>query len=108
MHSPLEDLFKDFFGDDFGLERRRYRQQPQQSTGSGVVLSGDGYIVTNSHVIDKAEQIEITLDDNRKYTAKLIGQDRDTDLALLKIQEKDLAHLPFGSSDDLQIGEFCP
>jgi Do/DeqQ family serine protease len=89
-----------FFGGD------RYYQQQQQSTGSGVIISGDGYIVTNNHVIANAANIEVTTNDNRTYTAKLIGADPATDLALLKIDEKDLPAIILGDSDHLQVGEW--
>ncbi len=88
----------------FGGER--YYQQQQQSTGSGVIVSGDGYIVTNNHVISNAANIEITTNDNRNYKATLIGADPATDLALLKIEEKDLPAIVLGDSDFLQIGEW--
>ena len=107
-HTPLDQLFKDFFGDrffDFEPEQREY-SIPKQSVGSGVIIAEDGYIVTNNHVIDKADQIEVILNDNRKYEAKLVGSDPSTDLALLKINVKGLSYLQFGSSDALQIGEW--
>lgn len=86
--SPIEELFKDFLGEGFELGPKEYKTQPGAAFGSGVIISEDGYIVTNNHVIDKADQIEVTLDDNRRYTAKVVGTDPDTDLALLKIEEK--------------------
>jgi Do/DeqQ family serine protease len=88
----------------FGGER--YYQQQQKSTGSGVIVSGDGYIVTNNHVVSNAADIEITTNDNRTYKAKLIGADPATDLALLKIEEKELPAIILGDSDFLQIGEW--
>lgn len=103
---PLEKLFKEFFGQDLDMGPRQYKRQPRQAAGSGVIISPDGYIVTNNHVIDGADTIDITLDDNRRYTARLIGQDRATDLALLKIKEKNLPHLLFGSSDKARVGEW--
>ncbi|MHA7877318.1 MAG: Do family serine endopeptidase [Bacteroidota bacterium] len=106
MTTPLDQLFKDFFGEGFDATPREYKSQPQHATGSGVIISPEGYIVTNNHVIDEADQIEVTLDDNRKYSAQLIGQDPNTDLALLKIKEKELPYLQFGNSDTLQVGEW--
>ncbi|MCG8340982.1 MAG: Do family serine endopeptidase [Cytophagales bacterium] len=107
-HSPLDQLFKDFFGDRFfdfePPEQREYT--PKQSVGSGVIIAEDGYIVTNNHVTDNADQIEVILNDNRKYEAKLVGSDPSTDLSLLKIDVKGLPYLQFGSSDALQIGEW--
>ncbi len=76
------------------------------STGSGVVISRDGYIVTNHHVIEGAEEIEIMLNNNKEYQAKLIGFDVNTDLALLKIEAESLSFLVFGNSDSLRIGEW--
>ncbi|MEL7063338.1 MAG: trypsin-like peptidase domain-containing protein, partial [Bacteroidota bacterium] len=105
-NSPLDRLLKEFFGEGFDLDPREYRSPSQQASGSGVIIAANGYIVTNNHVIDGADQIEVTLDDNRRYTAQLIGQDPDTDLALLKINEKRLAYLQFGDSDRLQVGEW--
>ncbi len=74
--------------------------------GSGVIINKDGYIVTNNHVIDKADEIEVTLNDNSKYTAKLIGTDPQTDIALLKIEGKEFPYIPFGNSDNLKVGEW--
>ncbi len=95
------DPFRDFF---FNNPRR---QMPApQSAGSGVIISDDGYIVTNNHVVDNAAKVEVTLDDKRTFTAKLIGKDPSTDLALLKIDEKNLPFIPYGNSDDVRIGEW--
>ena len=107
--SPLDEMLeelKKFFGEGFEGGGREQKSQPQQATGSGVIITAEGYIVTNNHVIAGADQIEVTLDDNRKYNAQLIGQDPDTDLALLKIKEKALPFLQFGNSDALQVGEW--
>ena len=78
----------------------------QTATGSGVIISKDGYIVTNNHVVDNANKIEITLNNERTYTAELIGTDPNTDLALIKIDEDDLPFIHFGNSDDVKIGEW--
>lgn len=77
-----------------------------QSSGSGVIISNDGYIVTNNHVVDQANDIKVMLNDNREYSAKLIGTDPTTDLALLKIDGEGLPYLGFGNSDSLQVGEW--
>lgn len=77
-----------------------------QSSGSGVIISHDGFIVTNNHVIDRAKEIQVTLNDNREYSAKLIGTDPTTDLALLQIDAEGLPFLEFGNSDELEIGEW--
>lgn len=76
------------------------------SSGSGVVISPDGYIVTNNHVIEEGNQIEVTLNDKRKYKAKLIGTDPSTDLALVKIEANRLPYLIFGNSDSIRVGEW--
>lgn len=91
-----------FYGD-------RYRQQQPQlreGAGSGVIISKDGYIVTNNHVIEGADNTVVVLNDNRQYAAKLIGTDPTTDLALLKIDEDNLPFLKFGNSDALKLGEW--
>jgi serine protease Do len=105
-NTPFDQLFRDFFGEGFDASPKEYKSQPQYASGSGVIIASDGYIVTNNHVIDEADQIEVTLDDNRKYSAQLVGQDLNTDLALLRIKEKDLPYLQFGNSDTLQVGEW--
>lgn len=97
------DPFRDFFG---GGQPQQQQPVPQKASGSGVIISPDGYIMTNNHVVDKAETIEITLNDKRTYTAHLIGKDPTTDLALLKIKEKDLPCLSYGNSDEVKIGEW--
>lgn len=90
---------------DFFYGYQQY-QVPVQSSGSGVIISEDGYIVTNNHVIDNSESIEVVLNDKRSFTAKLIGRDETTDLALLKIDVKNLPYLIYGNSDRLKIGEW--
>jgi serine protease Do len=84
----------------------RYQRGPAIAAGSGVIISDDGYIVTNNHVIDKAVEINVTLEDNRSYVAKVIGTDPTTDLALLKIDEQNLAFLPYGNSNEIVVGQW--
>lgn len=84
----------------------KYYNYPRVGTGSGVIISDDGYIVTNNHVIEDADDIEITLHDKRIFDATVIGRDKNTDLAVLKIDEKDLPFLKYGNSDDLKVGEW--
>lgn len=97
--SGLEEFF--FFGIPRGGEERK-----REASGSGVILSEDGYIVTNNHVISEADKIEVKLHDNRTYTAELIGTDPSTDLALLKVNEDGLPSMSFGNSDSALIGEW--
>lgn len=100
--SMEEELFRYFFGQG----RRDYTPQPRVGMGSGVIISEDGYIVTNNHVIDQANKIEVTLNDKRSFEATLIGCDPVTDLALLKIDAEELPIVRFGDSDKLQVGEW--
>jgi len=96
------DPFRDFF---YGQRQQpEYRQA--EASGSGVIITDDGYIVTNYHVIENAEKIEITLNDKRNLTAKLIGSDPTTDLALLKIEGTGYPSVIYGNSDDLKVGEW--
>ncbi len=93
--------FLDMFYGSGGISK------PQVGTGSGVIISSDGYIVTNNHVIEGAHQLEITLNNNKKYEAEVIGSDKTTDIALIKIEpEEKLPYLAFGDSDQTQIGEW--
>ena len=99
----FSDPFFDFF---FGQPRSF--QQPEATTGagSGVIISTDGYIVTNNHVIDNATEIEVTLNDKRTFKAKVIGADPSTDVALIKIEATDLQPITIGNSDNLKVGEW--
>ena len=100
------DIYDFFFGDGMGRQQE-IRTQPRVGFGSGVILTEDGYIVTNHHVIDNADVIDVTLNDNRSFKGRLIGSDENTDLALIKIEvDEKLPALPVGNSDDLKIGEW--
>lgn len=99
------DPMMDFF-DLFGGGRGDMGMMPQGGSGSGVIISGDGYIATNNHVIEGATRIEVVLSDRRTYEGELIGRDPSTDLALIKIEEKNLNFLTFGNSDELKVGEW--
>lgn len=90
-----------FYGQGSGA-----RQYSQVGTGSGVIISSDGYIITNNHVIKNATEIEVTLNDKKNYKAKLIGKDATNDIALLKIEAKDLPYVLFGDSNSIKIGEW--
>ncbi|MBN1388061.1 MAG: Do family serine endopeptidase [Bacteroidales bacterium] len=115
QYRSVPDPFRDFFDDDilerfFGPEFNNPRQQrelvPRVGSGSGVIINSDGYIVTNNHVIDNADDIEVTLHDNRVYKARVIGTDPSTDLALIQIKGKGLPYIPFVNSDDVEVGEW--
>jgi serine protease Do len=93
------DPFRDFFGP-------RMQQGPSQSAGSGVIINKDGYIVTNNHVVADADIVEVTLTDNRTFKAEVVGTDPDTDLALIKIDQRNLPSLAFVDSDKTKVGEW--
>ena len=98
----VPEAFRDFFGPQFPQQ-----DQPQgMSAGSGVIINSDGYIVTNNHVVKDADEVEVALYDNRTYKAKVIGTDPDTDLAVIKIEEKDLPFLSFVDSNKAKVGEW--
>ncbi|MEI6678584.1 MAG: Do family serine endopeptidase [Mariniphaga sp.] len=103
--NPLYDFF---FGPRGNVQPRGYNQEPEYNmgAGSGVIISPEGYIVTNNHVIEDADNIEVILNDNRKFTAKVIGRDPNTDIALVKIDAKDLPYLVWGNSETLKLGEW--
>jgi serine protease Do len=99
--------FADIFGDDFFREfESPFRQAPQRASGSGVIVSEDGYIITNNHVIDEADEIKVTLNNKKSYDAKLIGRDPSSDLALLKVEAKGMPFLLYGNSDNVKIGQW--
>lgn len=104
--SPLEQFFREFFGEGLWVPKE-YERPAQESSGSGVIYTSNGYIITNNHVVEgRADRIEVTLNDNRSYEAKLVGSDPVTDLALLKIEASGLPVLVLGSSDKLEVGEW--
>lgn len=102
VYNDFFDLFNDFFGNP----QYRYNNAPIIATGSGVIISEDGFIVTNNHVVQNAQKLEITLNDKRTFEGKIIGTDPTTDLALIKIDGKDLPFLVYGNSDDVKVGEW--
>ena len=107
--NPFEMFGDDFFHRFFGQQFGRGQQQPQQQQlmgGSGFLITDDGYIVTNYHVIKDATQILVTLGDGREFTASIKGSDQPTALAVLKIEEKNLPHISFGDSDATKIGDW--
>ncbi len=102
--SQIHPFFRDFFGDEFeGYQRR---QGPAMGSGSGVIIASNGYIVTNNHVIDRADKIQVILDDKRTFEATLVGADPNTDIALLKINADNLPALRYGNSDNVRVGEW--
>ncbi len=101
--SPFSDLFGDSWDDLFG---DRMRSMPQQASGSGAIISEDGYIVTNNHVIDGADDITVTLSNKKSFKAKLVGTDPSSDLAVIKIEAKGLPFMLYGNSDDVKIGQW--
>ena len=112
-NDPFEDFFSDPFGGFFnrgqgnGGTRKRQVQTPKRTAaGSGVIISADGYIVTNNHVVDGADELMVTLNDNKEYSARIIGADATTDLALIKIDAKQLPAITIANSDDVKVGEW--
>jgi len=96
---PMYNPWSDFFG---------YQQQPQvqMSSGSGVIISNDGFIITNNHVVEGAEKLSVTLNNNKNYEATVIGRDPSTDIAVIKIEEKNLPSIVWGNSEDVRIGQW--
>src|SRR4030043_2257476 len=101
VEQPVNPILEWFYGE-------RYSSSPREVAGygAGVIISADGYIITNNHVIEDAENIEVKLNDNRVFNAELIGRDPSTDIALLKIKADKLSFLKYGDSDNLKIGEW--
>lgn len=107
MPNDFQDLFDRFFGELPDFDSEELNSQQLVSLGSGFIIDEHGYIVTNHHVIDQAEEITVKLSDERKFKAKIIGSDQKTDLALLKIDtKKNLPFVKFGNSDDARVGEW--
>ena len=114
QRDPFEDFFSDPFGffgpserDRQGGTRERQIQTPKRTaTGSGVIISADGYIVTNNHVVEGADELTVTLNDNREFSARIVGTDKNTDLALIKIDGKSLPAISIANSDDIKVGEW--
>ena len=106
----MDDLFRRFFGDDFQgrMQRRNTPNMPmprQQGIGSGVIITKDGYILTNNHVVDGADEVKVALQDGREFTAKVIGRDPKSDVAVVKIDGKDLPYVTTADSDKVEVGD---
>jgi Do/DeqQ family serine protease len=101
-----DPMFREFFGDRFRDQQQQQPPQRVQGVGSGVIVNADGYILTNHHVVDGALEIKVELTDNRTFTAKLVGSDPPSDLAVLKIDAKNLPTLSLGDSDRVRVGDF--
>ena len=104
VNAPSMDIFEYFFGQQGSPTPQQ--KQPQVGYGSGVIISSDGYIVTNNHVVEGSDELTVTLNERTDYPAKIIGTDPNTDLALLKIDATNLPVIPFGNSDNLKVGEW--
>ena len=111
------DPFSDFFSDPFGFfgnpnkgnggrQKRSVRTPKQQGSGSGVIISADGYIVTNNHVVADADELTVTLNDTKEYSARIIGTDKTTDLALIKIEGKNFPAITIANSENIKVGEW--
>ena len=105
VRDPFAEIFGDIFGNG-GRQQRRVQTQPRVGFGSGVIISKDGYIVTNNHVIDGADEIIVKLNDNREFKGRMFGTDPNSDLALVKIEGDDFPTIPVGDSDALKVGEW--
>ena len=106
VRDPFYEFFGDMFGNRGGGQQRQVQTPERVGFGSGVIISKDGYIVTNNHVIEKADIISVKLNDGREFQGRIIGTDPSTDLALVKIEGDDFPTIPVGDSDKLKIGEW--
>lgn len=106
VQDPFEDFFGDFFGRRSQPQQREYKQPDRHGAGSGVIISQDGYIVTNNHVVGQADEITVKLNDSREFKGRIIGTDETTDLALVKIDAKGLPAIKIGNSDNLKLGQW--
>ena len=100
-----DPFFRQFFGDDFLKRYNVPRERVERSLGSGVIVSSDGYILTNNHLVGKAEEIQVALPDGRNFDAKIVGTDPKSDVAVVKIDAKDLPTVPLGDSSELRLGD---
>jgi serine protease Do len=101
----MMDPFEDFFG-GFGGGGRRQQPEAQEASGSGVIISADGYIVTNNHVVQDADEVSVVMNDKREFKAKVISTDPSSDIAVIQVKSNNLPFLTFGDSDNLKVGEW--
>jgi serine protease Do len=105
--APFDDpFFRRFFGDELFRRFEAPKDRRERSLGSGVIADAGGYIITNNHVVSKADEIRILFSDKRSFTAKVVGTDPKTDIAVIKVDAKDLPTIPWADSDKLQVGEY--
>jgi len=105
--SPFDDpFFRRFFGDEFFKRDQPHRERKERGQGSGVIVDPNGLIITNNHVVNKADEIRVFLSDKREFKGKLIGTDTKTDIAVVKIEATGLSTIPLANSDQLEVGEF--
>jgi serine protease Do len=107
QNNPFFDdpFFRRFFGDDFRGQQRQFRAPKQHGLGSGVIVSEDGYILSNNHVVENADEIKVALTDEREFTAKVVGRDDKSDIAVLKIDAKKLPFARLSNSDNIEVGD---
>lgn len=102
-----DPFFRQFFGDDFSQQFRVPRQGREHSLGSGIIVNADGYVLTNNHVVSGADDIKVSLGDKREFKGRIVGTDAKTDVAVVKIEGKDLPVLTLGDSSEVQVGDFA-
>jgi serine protease Do len=100
-----DPFFRQFFGNPFGGGRQRIITPPEHGLGSGVIVTKDGYILTNVHVVDEADKVKVTLQDGREFTAKVVGKDKETDVAVVKIDAHDLPVITLADSSGIEVGD---
>jgi serine protease Do len=106
--SPMDDpMLRRFFGDQFGGPgmRQKLRPQREHGLGSGVIVSHDGYILTNNHVVENADKVQVVLEDGREFDAKVVGTDPKSDVAVVKVEANDLPYVAFADSDSIEVGD---
>jgi len=107
MSSPFDDpFFRRFFGDEFFKRDQPHRERKERGQGSGVIVDPSGLIITNNHVVNKADELRVVLSDKREFKGKVVGTDQKTDIAVVKIDATGLPTVPFADSDQLEVGEF--